>query len=351
MRSGEEGAVREQAPVRAAPASVATRGWVRHAPRMTPILLALSLAAAAAAAAPPAPAAPPPPVVSASGSAPAEGTLIVDKARDVEVRYRFEVGAVQFSAELPAGWSFTIVVDGNQDGKWGVGPGNSDPPPATSPDHDYGQDSRGSVFCSAYVWSSQVNHPALVYASSDCDGFPSRGSVRLGQLTARTRATIRYDIPVDELFGARPTAHLQICVWDMQQDVCQYSPEDPFVLVRPAVAAAPASVSRAPPDRRRRAGGIAAPRPRRRLVAAARFGRSRLGRIVEWRADRDPLGRLRPDMVAPHPLDGTHLAPHQDGVAGLRRGAGDERQDRPLARIVGAPNLVFAHPPAMAGAA
>lgn len=197
---------------------------------MVPTLFALSLAAAAPLPHAPSTAAPP---GSPNPAAASEGTLLSDPAREVEVRYAFRGDMVVLFSELPAEWSFGVAVDGDQDGTWGSGTGLPPAARRTSADWSYGQDSRGHVFCAQYVLTAAADDPASVYASTDCDAFPSRGSVRLGQLTARTRATISYEIPADELFGGRPTAHLRVCVWDTQRDSCKYSPADPFVLVRP----------------------------------------------------------------------------------------------------------------------
>jgi hypothetical protein len=174
----------------------------------------------------------------AAASAPAGdvgGILFQDAGRDVAVRYDFTSGRVDFSADLPAGWTFSVRIDGDQNGKWGNGAGAG--ALATSPDRTFGQDSRGRVFCAQYILEALPADPSQVYISSDCDGYPSLGWVEMTQLDHRARARITYRIPSPEVFGTRSAAHLQLCVWDTKSWSCQHSPAEPFVLPRPGAAA------------------------------------------------------------------------------------------------------------------
>lgn len=161
------------------------------------------------------------------------GTLFADRQRDVEVRYAFTPGNVEFSAYLPAGWDFSVQIDGDQNGIWGNGPEGASPRSATSGDRVFGQDSRNGVFCAQYVLTTAPGRPEDIYASTECNGFPSQGRVEMTQLDARLRATIIYRIPSAEVFGTRANAHLRVCVWDGQRRTCQHSLASPFVLQRP----------------------------------------------------------------------------------------------------------------------
>lgn len=161
---------------------------------------------------------PPPPVVVIN-----RDEVYSDTKRNVAVRFaEVPMDMVLFSSELPAGWSFEISIDGNQDGKWGMGPGNPDVSVTTSPDRKYGQDSRNGVFCSQYVFSSFENDPTSIYMSSECGGLKSNGRVIMTGLDANMRSRIMFAIPADEIFGASQSAHVQVCVWDTVRWNCQH---------------------------------------------------------------------------------------------------------------------------------
>jgi hypothetical protein len=164
-------------------------------------------------------------------------TIFSDPARSVSVLYDFTPLGVEFSARLRVGWSFSVSVDGNQDGKWGHGPFSSTPDLTPTPDRRFGQDSRNGVFCSQYVLASLPGDPDQIALSTECNGALSRGSVLMSGFDARMWATITLRIPSDELFGSYPNAHLQICVWDTRQETCEFSPTRPFVLSHPAGSA------------------------------------------------------------------------------------------------------------------
>jgi hypothetical protein len=154
---------------------------------------------------------------------PADGQLVyADIAHDVAVRfYEWPDGVSVFSSVLPAGWTFQINVDGNQDGVWGSAVGMPIPSLRTSADHTFGQDSRNGVFCSQYILSTTQDEPSEIYASSECGELPSKGRVILSGFDHRMRANITYQIPSDEVFGDRRTAHVQVCVWNGKGITCQ----------------------------------------------------------------------------------------------------------------------------------
>lgn len=153
-----------------------------------------------------------------------------DGQREIAVRFAFVSGAVEFSAYLPAGWSFSVQVDGDQNDAWGNGPEGTRLSGDTSGDRAFGQDSRNGVLCAQYILTSVPGRPEDIYASTECNGYPSQGRVEMTQLDERLRATITYRIPSAEIFGTRPDAHLRVCVWDGQRRTCQHSLARPFVL-------------------------------------------------------------------------------------------------------------------------
>ena len=167
----------------------------------------------------------------------ASQTLFHDPAREVEINYRFTPDGVEFFADLPAGWSFTLVVDSDRNGVWGNGAGLAAATGRPSADRKFGQDGRNGVFCAQLIYASAPTDPDEVMASTDCNGYRSGGRVEMSQLDDRDRATIRYVIPAREVFGEHTDARLQVCVWDTRRSTCHYSPSDPFVLTRPALAA------------------------------------------------------------------------------------------------------------------
>jgi hypothetical protein len=166
-------------------------------------------------------------------AAPSGGKLFEDRQREIEVRYALTPGNVEFSAHLPAGWTFTVEIDGDQNGTWGNGPDTGALTSHASGDRAFGQDSRNGVFCAQYILTTTPGNPAEVYATSECNGYPSHGRVEMTQLDDRLRATITYKIPSAEVFEMHGDARLRVCVWDGRQRTCQHSLANPFVLRNP----------------------------------------------------------------------------------------------------------------------
>lgn len=160
-------------------------------------------------------------------------TIFEDKMRNVSVEYApTRDGHVEFSSYLPAGWSFKIDIDGDQNGAWGVGSGAPSEPMKPTPDHAFGQDERNGIFCSQYILTSVPHQPDEVYATSECGALPSRGHVEISGMDAALHATIKYVLPADELFGSEPTAKIKVCVWDTIKLSCQHSVAHPLILER-----------------------------------------------------------------------------------------------------------------------
>ena len=165
--------------------------------------------------------------------------LLHDPIRDVDIRYDMVGSDVVFSAELPVGGSFTVAIDGDRNGVWGNGAGiGVADDPGTRADHKYTQDQDGS-FCAQIILASSLDDPSQILASTDCDGFPSKGHLEWGQRNARKRATMTLKIPASEIFGQNHDAHLQICLWDTKTEVCQFSPTHPYVLKAPTAPPIP----------------------------------------------------------------------------------------------------------------
>jgi hypothetical protein len=173
----------------------------------------------------------------ARAAPPAGGTIFRDTARGIEVHYDFTPAGIEFSARLPDEWSFTVNIDGNQDGKWGNGPESDSIVSRQTEDRAYSKESRGGSFCPQYILSWISQDPTQSGSSSICGGYPSKGSVEMWAPDAQDRATMTLKIPLDEVFGKHADAHVQICVWDTHSRTCQFTPAKPFVLRRPAMPA------------------------------------------------------------------------------------------------------------------
>jgi hypothetical protein len=158
-----------------------------------------------------------------------------DAGRDVAIRYDFTPAGVEFSARLTDGWAFTVGVDGDQNGVWGMGVEREGLGTGPTPDRRFGQTSHGFL-CVQYVLSTD-SQDLGVYSSSLCGALPSKASLEANAVDLHDRALIRLKIPYDELFGTRPEAHIQICLWDGHERSCQHSPAEPVVLTRPTPAA------------------------------------------------------------------------------------------------------------------
>ncbi|MCY7281670.1 MAG: hypothetical protein LH610_12405 [Sphingomonas bacterium] len=162
----------------------------------------------------------------------AQQVIYEDRAQDVTVNFTQTSPAdVQFSAHLPAGWSYRVQLDGDQDGRWGVGSGSPTSMKPTA-DRRFGQDARGGIYCPQYIFTASAEDPTLTYSSSECGRLLSKGHVELSSVDDRTRATVTIKLPADELFGTFKTARIQVCLWDTKQTTCQYTVTDPLVLSR-----------------------------------------------------------------------------------------------------------------------
>jgi len=185
------------------------------------IAFALALIAAPAAAAP---------------AAQADANVVFqDKTRSVVIRYDFTPTDVAFSARMTDGWAFTVGVDGDQNRAWGKGPEREGIGIEPTPDRKFGLTSHGGL-CVQYVLSADPQDPSDVYSSTLCGVPRTKATVESTAVDPNDRALVTIRIPYDELFGDRPDAHLQICLWDGRQRLCQHSPAAPLVLTRPAPA-------------------------------------------------------------------------------------------------------------------
>jgi len=146
----------------------------------------------------------------------------------------FGVGVVQFAALVPKGWQFSVQVDGDQDGKWGVLEGIPTKPVDRTEDRQYAL-TADNQFCPEYIISSIPHIPERVGAATPCGRLPSRGRVEIEGTDDKDRSVVDMKIPTEEVFGDKPTAHVQICIWDTQNWSCIYSPKEPLIIQRPTV--------------------------------------------------------------------------------------------------------------------
>ena len=158
--------------------------------------------------------------------------LYEDRAQAVVVNYtQLSSTNVSFSSHMPRGWSFQVQLDGDQNGRWGVGSGlpKSDAPTA---DRTFGLHADGKTYCFQHILTAMPEDPNLVLASTQCGRHPSRGDVAFGPIDEQDRRSITINLPTAELFGTFQTARIRVCVWDTKQIVCQYTLADPLVLTR-----------------------------------------------------------------------------------------------------------------------
>lgn len=157
----------------------------------------------------------------------AEPQRVIFRDQGVEIAYRTTPTDVEFSSHLPAGWSFSVNVDGDADGRWGTEVGRAGKSDQSN-DRSFGQDSRNGIFCAQYVLTADEKDPSRHYMSSDCNGYPSGGRVEIGQMDKANSAIVTLKIPYSDLFGTRRDAHLQLCVWDTRRMIVSSAPLDPL---------------------------------------------------------------------------------------------------------------------------
>jgi len=153
--------------------------------------------------------------------------LLTPKA---QVYVRTDELSVIFTAALPTAWSYSILVDGDQNGIWGVArhvvipPGTPSPP---SPDFAYGATVDGR-FCSQFIYSAYPDESDMLYESSACGGRKSAATFD----TAVTQggALKAFTIPKRELRASTGTVHFVISIWDGSGQLVFGSPSVPFVI-------------------------------------------------------------------------------------------------------------------------
>jgi hypothetical protein len=155
-----------------------------------------------------------------------------DAERDVAIRYDFTPAGVEFSTTLTDGWAFTVGIDGDQNGIWGMGAEREGLGTGPTPDRKFGQTSHGFL-CAQYVLSADPQDSGDVYSSSLCGAISSKATLTSNAEDLHDRALITLRIPYEEVFGTRPEAHIQLCLWDGHERSCQHSPAEPLILTRP----------------------------------------------------------------------------------------------------------------------
>lgn len=140
-----------------------------------------------------------------------------------------KAGVAEFTSTLPPGWTFLVAIDGNQDGIWGLGSGLNSA--RVSSDRQYAQEQHG-IFCPQFVLSAAADNPARIQSATPCGELPSEGHVELSSPRARGWVTIAYKLPLEEVFGDKPTASVQACLWDTMRWSCQHSPKEPAIIKR-----------------------------------------------------------------------------------------------------------------------
>jgi hypothetical protein len=140
--------------------------------------------------------------VKAQTASPPKQTIFEDQGRQVSVHFSGAASAmVEFSSEIPAGWSFTVNVDGDQDGRWGSGHGIPPASVMSSPDYAFGQHGRTGKLCPQYVFTSFESDPSQAQVMSKCGELPSKGQVAIEEAKASGRVAISYILPVSEVSG------------------------------------------------------------------------------------------------------------------------------------------------------
>ena len=85
-----------------------------------------------------------------------------DSQLGATITYARSGGVSKFTAVMPQGWAFQILVDGNRDGKWGsvAYGGDSMPIPPSTADYAFGIDN-DSFFCAQYILAGDPTNPEV----------------------------------------------------------------------------------------------------------------------------------------------------------------------------------------------
>jgi hypothetical protein len=162
----------------------------------------------------------------------AESKVAVDLGAIGSIRYDLAPGAVVFGAQLPAGWTVSVAVDGDQDGIWGHGPytGADQSTPTSDIEYSTLGALQGVALCAQYVYAANAKDAEKPYYTSYCNVFASKAEVHVSQPDSDGNVTTGYLIPASELFGSNPTAHVVFIVWDTNMFHQFFTISKPFVL-------------------------------------------------------------------------------------------------------------------------
>jgi len=178
---------------------------------------------------------PAPPKEAAPPSPPTYAPVMAvrDLETGLKITYTEGDGFIDFNAAMPATWSVRVLVDGDEDGKWGVGPLTlqqlSQMSGKPSSDFDFGMGPDGSI-CSQYIYTADINDPDAIEATSVCQKRPSAATaVRTGP-EENNFVNVIYRIPSQELFQGKSHAHIAFEVWTGARAVHYFSAVKPLVI-------------------------------------------------------------------------------------------------------------------------
>ncbi|HET9393654.1 MAG TPA: hypothetical protein VFO29_09090 [Candidatus Rubrimentiphilum sp.] len=170
-------------------------------------------------------------------AAPASAALIVPPNSElghvlvltdgVQVYVHTDAQSAIFSALLPSAWSYSILVDGDENGAWGDGPLGSRKLSHSQADFAYAT-ARGKL-CTQYIYAAYPDNPDMVYDSSVCGARKSRAT--FGLVAAADGVSLQtFTIPKSELRDGPGEVHFAIEVWDGSATSVFGSPSAPYVL-------------------------------------------------------------------------------------------------------------------------
>jgi hypothetical protein len=161
----------------------------------------------------------------------ASRNAVNDSQFGATITYARNGGVTKFTAVMPQGWAFHILVDGNRDGKWGIAAHSGDSmmvPPSTA-NYAFGINT-DLFFCAQYILAWDVANPEIAQAMSQCAARPSKGFFQASAPDTAKRVTTTYTIPDAELSGAQKDAAIAFEIWDKKDHHHYFSPAAPLVL-------------------------------------------------------------------------------------------------------------------------
>jgi hypothetical protein len=148
---------------------------------------------------------------------------------EVQAYVRTDPQSAIFTAVLPTGWSYLILIDGDQNGVWGEGPVTPRDRTLSPLSPDFAYASSHGTFCSQYIYEAYKEDPDKVSGSSFCGVRTSAATFRVDTVSDGVSLQT-FTIPRSELRNGPGEVRFAIEIWNGSGTFVFGSPSAPYIL-------------------------------------------------------------------------------------------------------------------------